>query len=80
MISHYIFKLLNWNIYTSNSQGFHIPFMAAIVFWLPAVVISKKYPNHFGTSLSYKVGGVMLIVSMIVLIVFLLGLLYKALL
>lgn len=73
MVSHYLFKLVNWDIYTNGSQGYHIPFMTAIVFWLPAVVISRRYPHDFGTSLCYKVGGVMLILSVIVLAVYLLG-------
>ncbi|NIK21593.1 hypothetical protein FHS17_000760 [Paenibacillus lupini] len=73
MLSHYLFKLFNWDIYTNKSQGYHIPFMAASVFWLPAVIISKKHPDDFGTALCYKVGGVMLILSIIVFTVYLLG-------
>ncbi|MFC0329601.1 hypothetical protein ACFOLF_26385 [Paenibacillus sepulcri] len=75
MISHYLFHLFNWDIYTNGDEGFHIPFIAAIIFWLPTVLISKKYPNDFGTSLSYKVGGFMLVASSIVFTVFLLGIL-----
>lgn len=73
MISHYLFKLLNLDIYSNGKDGFHIPFMVAIVFWLPAVLISKKYPNDFGTSLSYKVGGFMLVITCTVFTVFLFG-------
>lgn len=73
ILSHYLFKLFNWDIYTNKTEGFHIPFMAAIVFWLPAVIISKKYSNNFGSSLCYKLGGVMLILSIIVFLVYLFG-------
>ncbi|KAA1177510.1 hypothetical protein NYE25_28055 [Paenibacillus sp. FSL E2-8871] len=73
MLSHYLFKLFNWNIYTNETEGYHIPFMAAIVFWLPAVIISKKYPNNFGTTFCYRVGGVMLVLSITVFAVYLFG-------
>lgn len=73
MLSHYLFKLFNWDIYTNGSHGYHVPFMSAIVFWLPAVIISKKYPNDYGSSLCYKVGGLMLILSIIVFLVYLLA-------
>lgn len=71
MLSHYLFKLFNWDIYTNETEGYHIPFMAAFVFWLPAVIISKKYPNNFGTTFAYRVGGVMLILSIIIFAVYL---------
>ncbi|NBD24138.1 hypothetical protein [Paenibacillus glycinis] len=73
MVSHYLFTLFGWDIYTNEGQGFHIPFMAAIAFWLSAVIISKKYPHDFGTTFSYRVGGVMLTISMIVFAVYLVG-------
>lgn len=73
MLSLYLFKLFNWDIYTNETERYHIPFMAAIVFWLPAVIISRKYPNNFGTSLCYRVGGVMFILSIIVFAVYLFG-------
>lgn len=73
MLSHYLFKLFNWDIYTNETDGYHIPFMAAIVFWLPAVIISKKHSNNFGAYFCYRVGGVMLILSIIVFVVYLSG-------
>ncbi|QOS77230.1 hypothetical protein JNUCC31_20780 [Paenibacillus sp. JNUCC31] len=65
-ISHYLFNLLDLPIYSNGHQGFHIPFMAAVIFWLSSVLIARKYHSHYGTKVAYKVGGFMLILSVMI--------------
>ncbi|WP_405155496.1 hypothetical protein [Paenibacillus sp. FSL K6-0108] len=65
-ISHYLFNLLNLPIYSNGHQGFHIPFIVAIFFWLSSVLIARKYQTHYGTKVAYKVGGFMLITSVMI--------------
>lgn len=65
-LSHYLFNLLNLPIYSNGHQGFHIPFIVAIIFWLSSVLIARKYHSHYGTKLAYKVGGFMLIFSVMI--------------
>ncbi|MDN4600229.1 hypothetical protein P5G61_03240 [Paenibacillus sp. F6_3S_P_1C] len=65
-ISHYLFNLLNLPIYSNGHQGFNIPFMVAIIFWLSSFLIARKYHSHYGTKVAYKVGGFMLITSVMI--------------
>ncbi|WP_413375745.1 hypothetical protein [Paenibacillus taichungensis] len=65
-ISHYLFNLLNLPIYSNGHQGFNIPFIVAIIFWLSSVLIARKYQTHYGTKVAYKVGGFMLISSVMI--------------
>ncbi|MEK4361968.1 hypothetical protein MKX68_05560 [Paenibacillus sp. FSL M8-0212] len=65
MISHYLFNLINMPIYSNGTQGLHIPFVVAALFWIPTFLIAKKYRAHFGTSVSYNVAGFMLLLCII---------------
>ncbi|RJE87004.1 hypothetical protein D3P07_17675 [Paenibacillus sp. 1011MAR3C5] len=71
MISHYLFQQLNLNIYSNGESGFHYPFIVSILFWLPAVLLSRKHRRNYGATISYKLGGVLLIVTSAVSVVFL---------
>lgn len=42
MISHYLFNLINIPIYSNGTQGLHIPFVVAALFWIPAFLLAKK--------------------------------------
>ncbi|MCU6710566.1 hypothetical protein M6D81_17880 [Paenibacillus sp. J5C_2022] len=75
VFSHYLFQLFDLKIYSiENRFGFHLPFMAAIIFWIPAVLVSKKYPNHYGADLSHRLGSFMLAISVIVFVFYLIDL------
>ncbi|MDQ0171736.1 hypothetical protein [Paenibacillus tundrae] len=63
--SHYLFDYLNWPIYTNGSQGFHLPFIAAIVFWVATVIIARKFQMNYGAKLAYRIGSFMLIASVL---------------
>lgn len=65
MISHYLFNLINMPIYSSGTQGLHIPFIVAALFWIPAFLIAKKYRAHFGTSVARNVAAFMLVFCII---------------
>ncbi|MEK4370450.1 hypothetical protein MHI48_05685 [Paenibacillus sp. FSL H7-0942] len=65
MISHYLFNLINIPIYSNGTQGLHIPFVVAALFWIPAFLIAKKNRSHYGTSVSYNVAGFMLLLCII---------------
>ena len=64
MISHYLFNLINIPIYSNGTQGLHIPFVIAALFWIPAFLIAKN-SSRSGTSVSYNVAGFMLLLCII---------------
>ncbi|MEK3706573.1 hypothetical protein MKY87_21255 [Paenibacillus sp. FSL R7-0198] len=65
MISHYLFNLINMPIYSNGTQGLHIPFVVAALFWIPTFLIAKKYRAHFGTSVARNVAAFMLVFCII---------------
>ncbi|WP_339240023.1 hypothetical protein MKX40_05455 [Paenibacillus sp. FSL R5-0517] len=65
MISHYLFNLINIPIYSNGTQGLHIPFVVAALFWIPAFLIAKKYRAHYGTSVARNVAAFMLVFCII---------------
>ena len=70
-ISPYLFNLLGVSLYSSaNNTGFYLPFMMSIVFWLLAVLVSRKHPNDFGASIGNRIGELMLFLSGIALAAF----------
>ncbi|GKU79374.1 hypothetical protein [Paenibacillus sp. L3-i20] len=52
-ISYLLFNILNLDIYSNGDVGIHYPVVASIIFWIPALLIAKKYPNDYGASISY---------------------------
>ncbi|MCZ1263273.1 hypothetical protein SAMN04487896_4718 [Paenibacillus sp. ov031] len=64
-ISHYLFNLLNVPIYSNGDQGLHLPFVAAAIFWIPAVIIASKYRSHYGTKVAFNVAAFMLLLCIV---------------
>ncbi|MBH5317811.1 hypothetical protein I6N90_08340 [Paenibacillus sp. GSMTC-2017] len=52
IVSYSIFHALQLDIYSKGDEGIHYPVLASILFWIPALVVAKKYPNDFGAKLS----------------------------
>ncbi|MGF9697424.1 hypothetical protein [Paenibacillus sp. MABNR03] len=59
--SYYLFHQMNWPIYSNGNDGLHLPFVATAFFWVPAVVIARKYDYHYGTRVAFNVARFMLI-------------------
>lgn len=72
MVSHYLFQQLNLSVYSNGETGFHYPFAAAIIFWLSAVLLARKFSQDYGAAISYKIGRFLLILSSVLSIVLLL--------
>ncbi|WP_338541908.1 hypothetical protein [Paenibacillus tundrae] len=64
--SHYLFDYFNLPIYTNGSQGVHLTFVAAIVFWVTTVMIARKFHMNYGAKLAYRIGSFMLIFSVLI--------------
>ncbi|PQP83078.1 hypothetical protein C0Q44_17225 [Paenibacillus sp. PCH8] len=65
MFSHYLFDFIHLPIYSNGTQGLHIPFVIAALFWIPTFLIARKYRAHWGTGVSYNVAGFMLLLCII---------------
>ncbi|OMF62219.1 hypothetical protein MKY66_05515 [Paenibacillus sp. FSL R5-0766] len=65
MISHYLLNLINIPIYSNGTQGLHIPFVVAALFWIPTIWIAKKNRSHYGTSVACNVAAFMLVFCII---------------
>ncbi|MHA7580268.1 hypothetical protein ACX12E_07705 [Paenibacillus vandeheii] len=62
---YYLFEQLNLPIYSNGDQGLHFPFVAAAIFWIPAVIMAGKYRSHYGTSVTFNVAAFMLLLCIV---------------
>ncbi|PAF31341.1 hypothetical protein CHI14_12525 [Paenibacillus sp. 7516] len=62
---YYLFHQMNWPIYSKGDEGLVIPTVTTAIFWIPAVMIARKYDHHYGTRVAFNVARFMLIICFI---------------
>lgn len=78
IISHSLFKIIGLDLYSNGTDGFNYPILASIPFWLAAVLVSRRFANDFGATISNRIGEFLLAISVIATIFFLLVSLFSS--